>query len=121
MDKGAERYLASIRASNIELVDVLNVRARVAFGFDEGLPLASEPVEVVDQISAHESLHGCIDRAQIDLLLRGLVDVHIGIKLRYGRKVRGNRRRNLRPLRHRAEKREDVLRKEGRIVVAGPI
>ena len=38
----------------IELVDVLNVRARIPFSFHMGLPSPSKWVVVVDQIAAHD-------------------------------------------------------------------
>jgi hypothetical protein len=49
---------------HVELADIVDVRARVAFGFDIGLPLAAEAVEVVDQRAAHEGLHGGVDIAE---------------------------------------------------------
>ena len=59
--------------------------ARSAFRLDIGLPLAAEAVEVVDQVSAHEGLHGGVDVGELHLLLRGLFLVDIGIELGHGR------------------------------------
>ena len=121
MNQRAERNLAAVGAAHVELVDVLNVCARVALRFDVGLPLAAEAVEVVHQVSAHERLHGGVDVAQVDLLLRGLFLVDICIELWDGRKIGGNGRGDLLALGDRAEKGEEIFREEGRIVVAGAI
>ncbi len=121
VDQRTERHLAAVGAAHIELADVLDVAPRVAFGFDEGLPLTTEAVEVIHQIAAHEGLHGGVDIVEIHLLLDGFFAVHIGIELRHGRHVGGNGCGDFRPLVECAEKCEEIFCEERGIVVAGPI
>ena len=66
----AERHLAAVGAAHVELVDVRDVRSRCAFGFNVGLPLPAEAIEVVHEIAAHERLHRGVDVGEVDLLLR---------------------------------------------------
>ena len=88
----------AVGRGNVELPNVIDVRPRVAFGFDVGLPLSAESVEVVHQRSAHEGLHRGVDVREVNLLLRRLFAIDVDVKLRYGRSVRGNGRGNLRTI-----------------------
>jgi hypothetical protein len=90
-------------------------------GFDEGLPLTAEAVEVIHQIAAHEGLHRGVDVVQIDLLLDGLFTVYVGVELRHGRHVGRDGRGDFGPTVNCAEECEKILREERRIVVAGAI
>ena len=69
----------------------------VAFGFDVRLPLAAEAIEVVDEVAAHERLHGGVDVGEIDLLLKRLFPIDIRVELRHGRLIRRNGGGDLRP------------------------
>ena len=76
-----KRHLAAVGAANIKLVDVRDIRSGCAFCLNIGLPLAAESIEVVNEIAAHEGLHGCVDVGEIDLLLQRLLLVDIGIRV----------------------------------------
>ena len=71
--------------AHVELAEVLDVGAVIAFGLDVDLPLAAEAVEVVDEGAAHEALQGLVNVLEIDPLLEHLVAVHIHEDLRHGR------------------------------------
>ncbi len=73
-----KRHLAAVGASHVELIDVVDLRARAAFGFHVCLPLAAETVEVIHQVAAHEGRHGGVDIVQIHLLRQRLFFIHIG-------------------------------------------
>ncbi len=118
---GAERNPIAIGRSYVELADVFDVRARRALGLDVGLPLAAEAVEVVHQIPAHESLHGGVHVAELNLLLLDLLAIDIDVELRYLRIVGRDGRRNLGPVLQGAEKLIGVGGKEVEVVAAGAI
>src|SRR5579883_3313716 len=90
VNQGTQGDLASVGAAHIELVDVVDAGAGFAFRLNVGLPLPAEAIEVVDEISAHEGLHGGVDVAEIDLLLQSLFAVNVSVELRNGRLIGGN-------------------------------
>ena len=98
LDQRTKRYLAPIRTAYIKLVNVCDIRSRRAFGLNVSLPLAPEAIELVDEITSHEGLHGGVNVRQIHLLLQSFFFVHIGIELRNSRLIRRNRSGNLRTL-----------------------
>ena len=77
--------------------------------------------EVVDEISAHEGLHGRVDRAEIHLLLGSFVAINLGVELWDGGQIRRNRRRDFRSLRYGSKECRNIVRQEFRVVVAGTI
>src|SRR5579862_6211124 len=121
MHERAERHLATVRAPNVELINVLNVRARVPFCFHKGLPLPAETVEIIDQITAHEGLHGRVNRAEIHLLLNSLFAVDLRVELRNSRQVRWKSRGDFRALQYSPEQSVYIFGEEGGIVVDGAI
>ena len=60
---------------HIELADVLELVAVLAFRLDIHLPLAAEAVEVVDERAAHERLNRSVDIVDVDTLLEHLVAI----------------------------------------------
>ena len=66
-----------------KILDALG--AILAFRLHINLPLAAKPVEIVDEVSAHEGLQGLVNLRQIHALLENPVPVHIKINLRHGR------------------------------------
>src|SRR6185437_5399236 len=121
VNERGERDLAAVAGAHVELIDVVYVCARAAFGFDVGLPLTAEAVEVVDQVATHEGLHSGVDVRERDLLLRGFFAVDIGIELGDGGKVGGDGGGDLLAFGGGAEEGVQIFCKEGRIVVAGAV
>ena len=85
-----KRHHVAVRVAHVELADVFQVGAVLAFGFDVDLPLPSEAVEVVDEQSAHEGLDGAVDVVERDALLEHLVAIDRHELLRHARQERGD-------------------------------
>ena len=69
--------ISPLRVAHVELADVIEVVAILAFGLDIDLPLAAEAIEVVDEQPAHEGLDGAIDVVQRHALLQHFVAIDI--------------------------------------------
>ena len=95
--------------------DVFRLRAVVAFGLDEDLPLPAEAVEVVHEVAAHEGLQRLADLREIDALRQDLVAIDVDEDLRHGRQERAVGRSDLRPLAHSFEEAVQVLAEEGHV------
>jgi hypothetical protein len=80
-----QRHRFALVVAHVELPDVLDVGAVVAFGLDVDLPLASEAVEVVDEAAAEEALQRLVHITEVDPLLEHLVLVDVDEQLRHGR------------------------------------
>ncbi len=80
----------------------------------------SEPVEIVDEISAHECLQGLVNLRQVHALLEGLVTVHFHIELRHGWQESSADAGDLGPLARRLHEFGDVARQK-RNILAGTV
>ena len=85
-DRGERRQgdRLPLTVAHVELADILDVGPVVPLGLDEHLPLAAEPVEVVDETAPHEALQDLVDIGDVDPLLEDLVPVHVDKELRHG-------------------------------------
>ena len=72
------------------------LRAVLAFGLQEHLPLPAEAVELVHDRAAEERLQRLVDVAERDALLQHLVAVDVGVDLRHVRAERATSRRSAR-------------------------
>ena len=86
----------SLVVSNVILAEVPGVSSVRAGSLDIHLPLSPEPVEIVNKISAHESLDGLIDVRDRDAELQRLIAVHVNKLLRHTGQKRGVDAGNLR-------------------------
>jgi len=118
---GAQGHKASAGVVDVVLADVADVGAGGSIGFHIGLPLAAEAVEVVDQIAAHEGLHGLVDVAELHTLLQGLGLVHGDVELGHGRVVGGQHVGDFRALLECSQELVEVLGQIRRVVVAGAV
>src|ERR1700675_1631843 len=82
-DQRRERNILSFVVANVELADVLRLRAIFAFRFNVHLPLAAAAIEIVDEIAAPEGLDGLVHVAKVHALLQNFVAVHIDKLLRH--------------------------------------
>jgi len=119
--QGTERNAVAVGAGDVEAADVIGVGAVLAFGFDVGLPLAAKAIEIVHEVTAHESLHRGVDVALTDLLLGDFFAIDLRKKLRHRGKVSGDGDGYFGTLRKSAEKLTQVGGEELLIVLARPI
>src|SRR5205085_10842172 len=66
---GTERDHFVVGIANVKQTDILGLGPELAFGLNENLPLPAETIEVVDEVTAHESLQRLADLGEIDALL----------------------------------------------------
>ncbi len=97
---------------HVELADVFGTCAVLAFRFHVDLPLASEPVEVVDEQPAHEGLDGAVDVVDRDALLDHLVAVDRHELLRHAGQERGAQAADLRPFARRRHELVQIVGEE---------
>src|SRR5207245_10040841 len=81
-DSGEWDFL-SLAVANVKLPHVFRLGSEFPLGFDIHLPLAAEAIEVIDEISAHESLDGPVDIVERHTQLQYLVPVHVAELLRH--------------------------------------
>src|SRR5262249_36758878 len=84
-------------------------------GFDVHLPLAAEPVEVVDERPAHEHLNRSIHILDVDTLLEDLVAIHGDELLRHIGQERGRHRGEFRTLPRGGNQLVRVVREKGHV------
>ena len=96
--QGRKRDVLSLVVADIELPHVVGAGAVFAFRFDVDLKLASEAIEIIDEISAHERLDGAVDITEADSLLQYFVAVHIDKLLRNTRQESRTEAGDFRPL-----------------------
>ena len=99
----------------MEQADVFRLRAVVALGLHEHLPLPAEAVEVVHEVAAHERLQRLADLREIDALREDLVAIDVDQDLRHRRQERAGGGRNLRPLAHRFEEAVQVFTEKSHV------
>src|ERR1700722_25026 len=96
--KSGKRNAFFFIVEDVELSHVFCLGAVFGLGFDINLPLAAKAIEVVDEVSAHESLHGAVDVAQAYSLLENLVAVDVDELLRNAGQESGAEAGDLGPL-----------------------
>ena len=79
---GIERHGVAVAVANKKLANVLRVRPVIAFSLYIYLPCSPEPIEVVDEKSAHECLQRLINLGQVDSLLQHFVAIDVDEDLR---------------------------------------
>ncbi len=115
-----ERNHIPRRVPDVELTDVFSLRPVGPLGFDVDLPLPSEPVEVVDEEPAHESLDGAIHIVDRHPLFDHLVAIHRDEFLRHAREKRRSQAAYFRSLARRRHELVEVVGKK-RWVCAGAV
>ena len=78
-----EGHRVALAVSHVELPELLGLGPVLALGLHINLPLPAEPVEVVDEVGAHEGLERSVDIAELHPLLQHLVAVHVDEDLRH--------------------------------------
>src|SRR3954462_4702640 len=78
---------------DVKLANVFGLRAEVTVRLDIHLPLQAETIEVIDQRTAHESLHGFIEAAELDLLSHRFCIVNFYANLGHSKQSRGHHSR----------------------------
>src|SRR5262249_50717956 len=111
--QGRKRYSLTIVVAHIEQAQVLRPGSIVTFGLHVHLPLPAKPVEVVNEVAAHESLQRFVDLRQVDAFLKSLISIHVHIKLRHNWKKRRVDAGDFWPLPGRFHELADVGGKEG--------
>ena len=109
---GIERHGVAVAVANKKLANVLRVRPVIAFSLYIYLPCSPEPIEVVDEKSAHECLQRLINLGQVDSLLQHFVAIDVDEDLRNIRQKGGDQPGELGPFARGVEKRLQILGKE---------
>ena len=116
--EGAERDHFVVRIPHVKQADVLRLRAVVAFGLDEDLPLPAEAIEVVHEIASHEGLQRLADLRKIGTLRQDLVAIDVDEDLRNRRQERAGCGGDLRALAHGFEEAVQVIAEEGHVAAS---
>src|SRR4030095_7227904 len=96
----------------MKFAHVLGIGPIIAFRLYIDLPGPSKPVEVIDEVAAHECLQRLINLVQIDSLLQNLVAIDVDEDLRDGGQKGGNDAADLRSFTRGFDKLVHVLREE---------
>ena len=67
----------AVLVADVELAQLFGVGPKFSFGLDVDLPLAAEPVEIINEVAAHEGLQDPVDLTDVHALLEHLVPVHL--------------------------------------------
>src|SRR4029077_17392140 len=86
--------------------------AVLALRFDVHLPLASEAVEIVDEVPAHEGLDGAVHVVECDALFQNFVAIDVHKLLRHAGQESRAEAGDFRPLASRIEENSQVSGKE---------
>ena len=118
--EGRQRHGFPIVVAHIKQAQILSARSILPFSLDIDLPLPAEPVEIVYEIAAHESLKRLVHLGQFHPFLEGFVAVHIHVELGNRRQKSGGDAGDLWTLARRLHEFGDIGGQEGN-VFAGPV
>ena len=126
MNSGPERCLearqrreghhVALAVAHVKLPELLGLGPVLPFRLHVNLPLAAKPVEVVDEVGAHEGLQGSVDVGQFHPLFEHLVPVHVDEDLGHGGGEGGGDAGQLRPLARLGQEFLGVLPQEGDVL-----
>src|SRR5205823_14908613 len=97
------------RISDIEIPEVIKISPVGAFGLNVDLPLASEPVKIIDKTAPHKCLNRLIDVTDGNTQLKRSFQINVDIDLRNMRQKRCVYLRDLKSLTSRGDERLDIV------------
>src|SRR5262249_15058082 len=103
-----------------KLPDLVDVGAIIPFGLNKDLPLASETVEVIDEVATHKSLQSLVNGLRVEALLKYLLPIDVEKNLRNERREHRDDTGQLRSLAGSRDKLSDLLGEKSDIL-AGTI
>lgn len=81
VDYCRQRHHIALLVSNMELSHIFCASSKLAFRLRVHLPLAAEPVEIINERAAHECLQRSVNMAEFHTLRQHLVAIDFSVNL----------------------------------------